>query len=190
MPEDVKNVVKFLFEAGALKNIKRSGWWLAGVKNPESVAEHSFRANLVGYFLAKMEDADADKVLKMLLFHDLIETRLCDVNKVTRHYIDADKAEKEIAEEQAAMLEKFGEEYAELFNEFMERKTNEAIIAKDADYLENAFQAKEYLDVGYKEAQDWLDNIKKALKTESAKSMFKEIINSKETWWKGLKKMD
>jgi hypothetical protein len=37
------DMAKYLYEAGQLKRVKRSGWWIAGVKDPESVAEHSFR---------------------------------------------------------------------------------------------------------------------------------------------------
>ena len=35
-----ETALDFFAEAGLLKHIKRSGWWVAGVKDPESVAEH------------------------------------------------------------------------------------------------------------------------------------------------------
>lgn len=31
----------FLMEMGMLKRAKRSGWWITGVKDPETIAEHS-----------------------------------------------------------------------------------------------------------------------------------------------------
>lgn len=37
-----------------LKRAKRSGWWIAGVKGPETIAEHSFRGALIGSVLAMM----------------------------------------------------------------------------------------------------------------------------------------
>ncbi len=44
----MQELVHFLFEAGYLKNVDRSGWWLLGNKAPESVAEHSFRSTILG----------------------------------------------------------------------------------------------------------------------------------------------
>ena len=47
----------------------------------------------------------------------------------------------------------------------------EEIAAKDADLIECALQAREYIDKGFKEAQDWLDNIRQVVKTKTAKKM-------------------
>ena len=35
-----KSALNLFAEAGLLKKIKRSGWWVAGIKDPESVAEY------------------------------------------------------------------------------------------------------------------------------------------------------
>ena len=43
------------------KRVKRSGWWVAGIDDPESVAEHSYRTALLGYILASLEGADPTK---------------------------------------------------------------------------------------------------------------------------------
>ena len=48
---ETKKVVKFIAEIGMLKNLRRSGWAVVGVKNGESVAEHSFRAAVIGYII-------------------------------------------------------------------------------------------------------------------------------------------
>src|SRR5215469_9736084 len=50
--------VRYLYEVGQLKLSKRTGWWHAGVPDPESVAEHTFRTAIIGYVLAVLEDAD------------------------------------------------------------------------------------------------------------------------------------
>ncbi|MGB2651209.1 MAG: HD domain-containing protein, partial [Candidatus Omnitrophota bacterium] len=62
---DDKNVLDFIAEVGILKRIKRSGWWMVGIPQEESVAEHSFRCAAIGYVLAKMEGVDPYKVLVM-----------------------------------------------------------------------------------------------------------------------------
>jgi putative hydrolase of HD superfamily len=187
----MKSIVNFLYELGILKYVKRSGWWLIKVKDPENVAEHSFRAAVIGYILAKMERVDADKVTKMCLFNDLHETRLNDLHKVGHRYIDFRTAETKAHKEQTSELGEIGKDIFALHEEFQEQKTKEAIIARDADLLENAFQAKEYMEIGYKDAQNWIDNIWKIIKTESGKKLLKELEKtSSNDWWKDLKKIE
>lgn len=187
----MKNIVNFFYELGVLKHVKRSGFWLINVKDPETVAEHSFRAGIIGYTLADMEKADKNKVTMMCLFNDLHEARLNDLHKVGHRYIDFRTAETKAQKEQTENLGKTGQEIFALHKEFQEQKTKEAIIARDADLLENAFQAKEYIEIGYKDAQNWIDNIWKVIKTDSAKKILKEMEKtSSNEWWKNLKKIE
>jgi putative hydrolase of HD superfamily len=189
--DNVKSVTNFLFELGALKHVKRSGWWLINVKDPENVAEHSFRAGVLGYFLAEMEGANKEKVALMSLFNDLHESRLNDLHKVGHRYIDFRKAETEAHKEQTENLGNIGKEMFSMHKEFQEQKTKESIVARDADLIENAFQAKEYIEIGYKDAQSWIDSIWKIIKTDSARKILKEIEKtSSNDWWKNLKKIE
>ena len=96
----MKDITNFIFEMGTLKNVKRSGWWTINVKDPENVAEHSFRSGLLGYFLAKLEKVDVHKVTLMSLFNDLHEARLNDLHKVGHRYIDFRAAETAARKEQ------------------------------------------------------------------------------------------
>ncbi|MFH1225201.1 MAG: HD domain-containing protein [Candidatus Diapherotrites archaeon] len=192
--ENARKIAQFFHEAGQLKRVKRSGWWLAGVQEPESVAEHSFRAAIVGYALAKQEGANAERVMKMLLFHDLPETRIGDMHKVTARYVDVEKAERRVLEEQGETVSAFdaalGKEYLALMREFLAQESKEAVVAKDADFLECALQAREYLDSGAKDAEDWLERIGKRLKTKSAGEIFAHVRkNPSHAWWKNLKKL-
>lgn len=102
------------------------------------------------------------------------------------------KAEKIAFKEQLERLPReSAEELLKLFMEFSSDSSKEGIVARDADLLENALSAKEYMDLGHKEAVRWIKNIKKLLKTESAKKLLKEIekTNSK-SWSFGLKKTE
>ncbi len=61
-------------------------------------------------------------------------------------------------------------------------------IAKDADYLEMAFTAKEYIEIGYEGAWDWINNVGRALRTDSVKLLHAALIDtSSNEWWSGLK---
>jgi HD domain len=45
---ELEGLTNFLYEMGLLKRYKRTGWLVAGVDNPESIAEHSFRTAIIG----------------------------------------------------------------------------------------------------------------------------------------------
>jgi putative hydrolase of HD superfamily len=187
----MKDILNLIFEFGQLKRTKRSGWWDAGIKDPESVAEHTARACFLGYILAKLEDANSEKVVLMILSHDFPEARVNDQGKVAVRYIDIKPSERQALKDQVMNLpENIKNELLELHEEFEELKTKEAIVAKDADYLECAIQAKEYYDIGYKKTDNWIDNVGKYLRTKSAKEILKLLKKSDSLgWWKGLKKL-
>lgn len=188
----MKNIINFFYEIGVLKNIKRSGWWAAGIKDPESVAEHSYRAAIIAYVLAKVEGANAEKAALICLFHDIGESRIGDVNKVNARYLDFKDAEKKAVKEQVSKLpENIKDEIASFFSEINEKKTKEGIIAHDADQLECAIQAKEYLEIGYKSTANWIKNVKdKRLITKTAKDLLETMEKTDSTeWWYGLKKI-
>ena len=187
----MKDILNLIYEFGQLKRTKRSGWWDAGVKDPESVAEHTARTCFLGYILSKLENVDSKKVILMVISHDFPEARTNDQGRVADRYIDVKPSERKALEDQVKNLpENIRKELLALHQEFEERKTKEALVAKDADYLECAIQAKEYLDIGYKKAENWIDNVGKVLKTKSAKEIFKLIKKSDSLdWWKSLKKL-
>jgi hypothetical protein len=60
-----------------------------------------------------------------------------------------------------------------------DRLTREWKVAKDADYLEQAFQAKTYKEIWYEDAQNWITNVWNALRTESAKKIRTQMCQTK-----------
>lgn len=187
----IKEIVSYLFETGQLSRINRSGDCLIGIDKPQNVAEHSFRAAVVGYFIGKIEGLDAGKVSMIALFNDIHEARLTDLHKVGQRYINFKVAEKKAFEEQVKNLPKeIKKDLLENLHNIQNDGTKEGVAARDADLLECALQYKEYLDNGYKDAQDWLNNIRKVIKTKTAKKMLDSIEKSDpNSWWKGLKKI-
>ena len=183
-----KEILNFLAEAGTLKRIKRSGWWMLGIPKDESVAEHSFRCAVIGYILAKMEKADLYKVLLMTLFNDLHEARIGDQHKVAHKYLNVREAEKKAFFEQVENLdENIKDELFKVRAEHDEQKTIESLVARDADLLECLLQAKEYKDMGFKEAEKFFKKAPEHLKTESASRLWKSARNwNSNTWWEKL----
>ena len=190
--ESMKEIVKYLFEAGQLSEIRRGGDLLLGIDNPQTVAEHSFRAGVVGYFIGKLEGVNAEKAAVIALFNDMHESRIGDLHKIAQRYVNQKKAEKNAFEEQ---VEKFPEEIKKEMLDNLHNLQNdgtpEGIVARDADLIENAIQYKEYIENGHKEAQEWLDNVRRLVKTKTARQMMDTIQKTdSRSWWKGLKKIE
>ena len=186
---DNKNVLKFIFELGQLKRIKHEGWKLIGIKDPNSVAEHTLRACQIGFILAKLEKyKNPSEVVMLLLFHNIGECRMGNFHRVANRYVKSDI--ESAIKEQTEKLDEIGKEILKLWEEVQKRESKSSIIATDAKMLDQAFTAKEYIEIGYKYAQNWIDNISKGLKTESAKKLLEELKNSdSNSWWQGLKKL-
>jgi putative hydrolase of HD superfamily len=186
------SIARYIFEAGMLKRTARSGWWAEKVDNPESVADHSFRAAVVAFMLAKMEgldDAAADRICVAAVFHDMHEARLGDMNKITARYIHMTRELEEKVEKEQAQAMPAPIQNAVLGTQNLSEK--EHGILKDADYLECAFQAKEYLDIGHRGAGTWIKNIGEKLRTKSAKRLHAQMKRmDSNSWWKGLKRLD
>jgi putative hydrolase of HD superfamily len=53
--------------------MKRTGWILRGVKDPETIAEHTFRMALMAWIFGYSKGLHVEKILKMALIHDLCE---------------------------------------------------------------------------------------------------------------------
>ncbi|MFH1847932.1 MAG: HD domain-containing protein [Candidatus Omnitrophota bacterium] len=181
-------VLDFIAEAGLLKRVSRSGWWVLGIKNTESVADHSFRCTVLGYALARMEGADPYKVMLATLFNDIHEARINDLHKMSQRYIKLHEAEDTAFREQMASLPAaIKNELSAMHSEYRKQRTKESIIARDADILECLIQAREYYGHGFKEAVKFMKKAPSALRTKSAKRLWalakKSDLNK---WWEKL----
>ena len=183
--KETKAIVDFITETGLLKLTKRSGWSVLGIKDAESVADHSFRCAVIGFILAGMEKASAYNVLLMTLFNDIHEARITDLHKMAQRYINIERAENKSSDEQIASLPRsIRKELIRMRREYRRQTTRESIIARDADILECLIQAREYQEHGYRRAPQFMKKAPRFLKTKSAKELWrwakKADLNS---WW-------
>jgi putative hydrolases of HD superfamily len=152
MPEpELEGLTNFLYEMGLLKRYKRTGWMIAGIDNPESIAEHSFRTAIIGYLLAVMEGADPAKTAALCLFHDTQETRIGDVPSVGKAYVVTAPNPEVTADQVAGFPAEASQAVRELVEEYEARQSPEARLAKDADKLECLIQAREYQAQGHED---------------------------------------
>ncbi len=171
----------FIYECGQLKKNPRSGWLSIGIKDCESIAEHSWRTAVIGMLLAKLEKADESKVIRLCLLHDLHEARIGDLNYISARYVKKDSARAARGITEGLFCAK---EVESLMREFFAQKTKEAVVAKDADLLDMIAQAREYVDAGNKYAQEWIPDAKRKLRTKSAKKLAEELAStSSNAFW-------
>ena len=171
----MKNKLKFFLEINKLKTMQRTGWVLMKVKNPETVAEHTFRMAIAAWLLAEKKDLNIEKIIKTAFFHDLCEVYAGDKTpffyytqlprdknereKALMKWVRLSKKEKEkrgkkkFKREQKSLLKlmKFLEpelkkEICSYWFAFEKRISQEGKFVKQVDRIETLLQAIEYFE--------------------------------------------
>jgi len=175
-------LLEILLEANELKAIPRMGWRVRGIRNGESVAEHSYAVALASMIIADRMDVpiDREKLLKIALVHDLPEHMLGDIHSPATRLLGEDA--KEAAE--LRILEQLfdglpgGGEYIELWKEFSERSSVEGRLVRAIDKLEMFTQAYQYECAGNRMLDDfwgWPDNMKD-FEFEEVRELYEELV--------------
>jgi putative hydrolases of HD superfamily len=184
-PAPIAQVVGFLYEMGLFKRSKRTGWWLAGVKDPETVAEHIFRTAVIGYVLAVMEGADPARTAALCLFHDVAETRTGDIPSVGRAYVRTAPDTQVVADQVAGFPAPLGEAIRDTVAQYEGRGSREAELAHDADKLECLLQAREYQTQGHADAEPWITSSAAAVKSAAAQQLARAALElPPQRWWR------
>jgi putative hydrolase of HD superfamily len=164
-------ILDFFKTAVNLKNIARQGWIdKLSIENPESVADHSYSMAIMGMVISDLENYDSEKMLKMILLHDLAESKIGDYtpNQISKE--NKTKIENNAYDEIINMLpDTIKLQYGEIWGEYQKQESPESKIVYQIDKLEMVLQAKMYQ--------------KKGAPTEAVVSFFKsaesEIIHPK-----------
>jgi putative hydrolase of HD superfamily len=139
---------------GALKNIKRTGWVRSGVPLPESDADHMHRCAICA-LLVTDDTIDKIKLLRMALTHDLCEALAGDITPYCKE-VDSrhEKEQRAMQEIRKLVGGPLGLELYNLWKEYEDLKTPEAIYCKDIDKFEMVLQAYEYEKAHLKNKKD------------------------------------
>ncbi|MEU3211154.1 HD domain-containing protein [Nocardiopsis alba] len=177
MSDETTRAAHLLHEMGVLKAQRRTGWWMAGVRDPESVAEHAWRTALIASVIAAMEGADPARAALISVWHDTGETRSGDINHLGQKYIGTKPDARDIAADQTSGLAaEVGEMVRSAVAAYEEQDSLEARCAKDADKLECLLQGVEYRAQGYSAAQRWIDNSLPRIKTTSGRALAEAVL--------------
>ena len=143
-------ILDFFKTAVNLKNISRQGWMdKLSLKHPESVADHSYSMAIMGMIISDLENYDSEKILKMILLHDLAESKIGDYTPNQISNENKIKIENNAYDEIISTLpEAIKLQYGKLWEEYQNQESSESKIVHQIDKLEMALQAKMYQKEG------------------------------------------
>jgi len=164
-----------------LKKISRQGWIdKLSIKNPESVADHSYSMAIMGMVLSDLENYDSERILKMILLHDLAESKIGDftpeqINIENKIQLE-NTAFNEIIEH---LPDSIKEQYLEIWQEYQENTSPESKIIHQIDKLEMALQAKTYQNEGHpkEKLETFFESAKIEITNPKLKELFTKIVN-------------
>jgi putative hydrolases of HD superfamily len=182
--KDLSADIDFLFEMGNIRYIDRM-WRRFYNKDFANLAEHHFRVFWIAMVIASHEkNVDTGKIAKMVLVHDIAESRTGDVDYLARQYVERNE---KLGIEDMLRGTAVEEEFYQLWHEYEDRKTIESKIVKDADNLDVDFELQEQYEQGYKIIERWQDMrdrvVSKKLYTKTARIIGEQIKNTSPHNW-------
>lgn len=131
------SLLELLLELQTLDRIPRSGYFLRGISDCESIAEHTCQLALLVWLLAADEPGlDRSKAVELALMHDLAELRIGDLPRTASAYLPSEV--KHAAERKAAadILAPADPRAQALYDEYDRGETREARFVKACDKLQ------------------------------------------------------
>ncbi|WP_287585518.1 HD family hydrolase [Candidatus Borrarchaeum sp.] len=149
------DLIKFFEVTNILKRLPRTGWLVKGIKDPESIAAHSFSTTLMALILGiDRDDINLQKLLIMSILHDISESQIGDLTPSSIELIGGNERKKELEKKATKKLfelldEKKRTELFSIYEQYINNETKEAKFLHQIDKLEMLFQAVEYQRAGY-----------------------------------------
>jgi putative hydrolases of HD superfamily len=189
-------MIDALLEAFALKDEPRTGWRLRGIRNPESVADHSWGTAYLVLLYAGEACANRCRALEIAIVHDLAEALTGDVATRVVEMNDARVASEKREREREAMDRLLADyppsERQRVFGawrEYEERTTTEARFVRDMNLIDMCLQALRYERGGrydgdapnphfsdYKGLDEFFATSKPRLCTTTGRHLFEEVF--------------
>lgn len=147
--ERLEKQINFIIEIDKVKNIVRKSLLFDGSRL-ENVAEHSWTISIMAILLQEYAEfkVDIEKVLFMLLIHDIVEVDAGDTFLYSDERKNAHFNEQKAAERIFGMLEPDQKKmFIDSWKEYEEGKTNEARFALVCDRLQPIIQ--NYINKGH-----------------------------------------
>lgn len=142
----MNDIIDFFYLVSNIKELPRSGWIARNIDPPiESTGSHTFGVLFLTWLFSKKENIDTDKVLKMALVHDLLESITGDFLPGDVGKMERDKVENQALEKiRHKIPEEIRDDIISLIIEFNEGVSKESKIVKICDKLDSVLQALFY----------------------------------------------
>jgi putative hydrolase of HD superfamily len=172
------SLLDLLLELQTLDRVPRSGYFLRGISDCESVSEHTLHLALLVWFLAGEEpDLDRARAVELALMHDLAELRIGDLPRTATTYLPADV--KHAAERRAAadILAPADPRAIALYEEYEEGATVEARFVRACDKLQLMIKVTVYESWGHRGLAEFWGNPANFPKSEftSIEGLFRRL---------------
>lgn len=181
---DVKDVLKFIKYVHNLKHTVRKGWEYCNISDPERIAGHMYSMSMMTFLIGNNDNLDRLKCMQLALVHDLAECIVGDitprdnVSKVEKH-----KREDEAMKTLGSLVGKeIGTLLYDLWQEYEDNVTPEAVFVKDLDRFDMIFTASHYekRDNEPKKCQEFFDTTEGKFQHPFIKKLVKEVEKERE----------
>jgi len=169
-------ILDFLKTAANLKKISRQGWInKLSLDSPESVADHSYSMAIIGMVISDLQNYDSEKIIKMILLHDLAESKIGDhtpeqLSKEKKNKLE-NNAFNEIIKDLPNLIKS---QYLQIWQEYQKNNSLESKIVHQIDKLEMAIQAKIYEKDGH--SKDKLESFFESARIDITDPKLKELF--------------
>jgi putative hydrolase of HD superfamily len=162
-----------------LKKTPRQGWIdKLSLDKPESVADHVFSMAMMGMIFSDLEKYDTEKILKIILLHDITESLTGDItperiSRDEKKALENNTMEKILNDLPISLRN----QYQILWNEYQSNDSKEAKLVHQLDKLEMALQAKIYSDDGHshRKLKPFFDSASDGITDPKLLEVFKKI---------------
>ena len=192
---EARKLIDTLILTEKLKDTMRHCYTTNGRR--ESVAEHCWMASLMAYFMKdEFPEVDMDKVIRMILIHDLGECFTGDIPVFNKTAKDEEKEKEALYQWVRTLPGKFAEEMIELYEEMEKRETIEAKIFKAIDgmeavlqhnisdiatWLPNEYELNQTYAVDKVEFSEYLREVREELRKDTVKKVEEEKTYKKDS---------
>jgi putative hydrolase of HD superfamily len=130
----------------SLKRVRRAGWVESGLRDVESVADHSFSLAIISMIASEMGGLDVARAVRMALIHDLAEAYTGDLTPGMKRRVDR-KLLRRL--EEAILWELFSDttlrirrNYLKLYRDYLRNGSAEARLVHMLDKWEMRLEAE------------------------------------------------
>lgn len=177
-------LLKFFLITARSKRLVRTGWKREHIDNPESVAEHSFQLSIMAMIFANQLGVDTEKLIKMAIVHDLGELVTGDIVWTRGKIMDIEKRVIKEKDELEGIISIFGNidkssDFRTIFEEMIERRSEEAKVFWQLDKVEMSLQALIYEQESGKNLDEFFLNSNLQIYTPLLRDVFSLILKKR-----------